>query len=103
VKGTRLMSREEVERLKIEEKLGLRRSQRHRNKEVDTENSNIEVDLESGEESVVGESEHSFGEFPTTAQFGYNKKIVDQKTSNTSFPFPFPFPTLPKGVLEREK
>jgi len=107
------MSREEVERLKLEEeKLGLRRSQRHRNRETDTENSNTEVDLESGErdswdidgltvndrvgveseESVAGESVYSFGEFSNTAH--YNHKFEEeQKTSTTSF----------KGVIEKGK
>jgi len=42
--------REEVERFKVEEeRLGLRRSQRNKSKEIDAENSKTEVDLESGD------------------------------------------------------
>jgi len=101
------MSREEIERSRIEEEgLGLRRSQRNKSKEVDVENSKSGVDLESGdswglegltaktgiegesEESVEGESVHSFGEFSNTAYHNHNFE-EEEKTRNPSF----------KGVL----
>jgi len=107
------MSREEVGKSKIEdEKLGLRRSQRHRSRFEDTRESSAEVESEieentrwslgdgssgnrtviESEDSVPGESEYSFGYLSTTAYCNHTFE-GGQTSSTPSF----------RGVIEKEK